>query len=85
MIGQSKPRSSWKPEYVPACNQNPEITAILFDTGTRIFQERNHFDSYCGIGLLITAATERDDYSHMKGNNVIGNILEVVKDYLILH
>jgi ribA/ribD-fused uncharacterized protein len=66
-------------------SQNPELAAMLSDTGTRKFQECNRYDSYWGIGLSLTAAAARDDYSQTNGKNVMGNILEAVRDELTLH
>ena len=63
-------------------SQNPDLTTILLDTGTRKFQECNRYDSDWGTGLSLSDAIAREDHSKMKGKNSMGPILESVRDYL---
>ncbi len=60
--------------------QNQDLKDQLIDTSTRQLQECNKFDSFWGIGLSLMEASNRDHYSVMKGTNVMGRILESVRD-----
>ena len=57
-------------------SQNPELAAIVLETGTRHIQECNRYDSYWGSGLSLTAATACDDYIQLKGKKGDGQYSE---------
>jgi len=63
--------------------QNTTLLTDLSNTTPRKFQECNQFDSYWGIGLSLSEAIARDDYEKVSGKNVMGSILENVRNHLV--
>jgi ribA/ribD-fused uncharacterized protein len=60
--------------------QNYELVTAITLTGSRNFLECYQYDTYWGIDLSLSEATTRDDLSHIKSKNLMGDILATIRD-----
>ena len=62
--------------------QNADLLAHMQSSGSKIHVECNQYDQYWGIGLARTDPQSQDP-DQWKGENILGNILDTVRENLI--